>query len=101
MTAAYLKEHGWIADKTEQVVPYRFIKKDLFGFGDFLAFKPDLIGSVIVQATSRHNVQARVKKILSIKISQQWLKAGNGIVVFGWDRPDGRWRLKVVPVEVS
>ena len=35
-----LTEQGWTCSVVEQTIPYHFLKRDAFGFGDILAVSP-------------------------------------------------------------
>lgn len=64
---------------------------DLFGFGDVLSLdrKP---GSLMIQATSRGGVPARIRKLCGdpdpevLAAVVDWLLAGNRLVIWGWYR---------------
>ena len=58
-TVAWLEGKGFLVGKVERQTGK--IKRDLFGFGDFVALKGD--DTVLVQATSASNFASRVKKI--------------------------------------
>jgi hypothetical protein len=55
-----LEKRGYHAQVVEYRIPHSFITKDLYGFGDLLAFGTGEF--VIVQTTSRANMAARRKK---------------------------------------
>ena len=77
-------------------------RNDLFGFIDILAVGPD--GVLAVQATSRSNVAARIRKIEEHRNIGAVRDAGIRIEVHGWDQPGGphtRWRLRDVDVSLS
>ena len=59
LTVKALQEQGYIAGIVERRISSR-VKKDLFGFIDIIAIKGSV--TLAVQATSRSNVSARVKK---------------------------------------
>ncbi len=61
------------------------IRKDLFGFGDILAFGgngPDAF--LIVQATSFANLNARIAKATVIPEFDGWIAAGGFVEFHGW-----------------
>ncbi len=108
-TLKHLRESGWIADVTERWVSFGTpkpgkprkpgpsgVRKDLFGFGDVLAFKPDSPGVLIVQATSTANMSARVAKLLANDNARVWVSQPDRLLaVIGWRRYakalDGKW----------
>lgn len=111
-----LREHGWIADKVEQKLPIpgKTVTKDAFGFGDILAAHPTQ-GILLVQATSRPNVNARIQKVTALDILGAgkdhpvlkpnpvrlnlitWLHGGGRFEIWGWDRatPRGETRRRL------
>jgi hypothetical protein len=78
------RKRGWTAGVVERWIAAIQQRKDLFGFGDVLVLdgKP---GSLLIQATSQTNVSSRIRKVLSIAASWDWLRAGNRISVWGWE----------------
>lgn len=117
-----LRSMGFLADKVEQRLPIpggRPVTRDAFGFGDILACHPQG-GILLVQATSRPNVNHRVTKVTADQILGKskaqgnpalrpnpvrlnllaWLRAGGRFEVWGWDNgiPRGetrrRWRCR-------
>lgn len=117
-----LRADGYIATKVEQRIPIpggRPVTRDAFGFGDILACHPTK-GILLVQATSRPNVSARVTKATAPEIVGAskvapmtrenplrlnllaWLHAGGHFEVWGWYRyKKGRWARRIVRVEIS
>lgn len=74
----------------ERWIPGANIRKDLFGFIDILAI--DRCGNVLaVQATSKSNMAARVKKIGESELIDHVRKAGWSIEVWGWFKKENRW----------
>lgn len=113
-----LRDDNWIADKVEQRLPIPGAKfpttKDAFGFGDILAAHPQK-GILLVQATSRPNVNARIQKVTAADILGTsrakggppvlrqnpvrlklitWLHAGGRFEIWGWDRGTPRGETK-------
>jgi len=106
MTTDFCKKNGWLVDRTERWVPYQKITKDLFGFIDFVALRPDVQGVLAIQTTTFSNRLARVEKIRDAckEEAEQWLRCGNQIQVWGWRRPTKTlrtWKLAVVDVQLS
>lgn len=81
----WIRDQGYTADITEHWMHFAKRRKDLFGFIDIVAVKPDspLVG---IQATSRTNISARVRKIRSLDVHQVWLKSGCRLLVVGLPR---------------
>lgn len=75
-----MEAKGYKVFKTEYHVHGR--SHDLFGFCDCIALGDDEV--VCVQATSRSNVPARVKKIVEHENLDAVRKAGIRIIVQGW-----------------
>ena len=96
-----LRREGYLAEVVEHWVPYGNVRRDLFGFGDILAVHRS--GRVlIVQATTRPNVSARLKKARSRTELACWLSAGCAFEVHGWFKnSNGRWECKRVDVKVT
>lgn len=71
-TVAWLEARGYLVGKVERQTGK--IKRDLFGFGDFVALKGD--DTILVQATSASNFASRVHKIndaeLLSKVLETW-----------------------------
>lgn len=89
-----MTEGGYTVFKTEYHVHGR--SHDLFGFADALALKRD--ERVIVQATSRSNVPARVKKIVEHENLAIVREAGFRILVQGWywNAKNNAWNCREV-----
>ena len=110
-TLEELRRQNKIADKAEHWVsiagyPAGGVRKDLFGFIDILAIETDAI--VAIQATSRVNINARVRKIVGEcnTAAKAFLSAGGKIEVWGWEKRktmvDGRyWFADVVNVTLD
>lgn len=104
---AHARELGWLADVVERRIT-KILTKDLFGCIDLVALdgRPGVLG---IQATSRSNVSARVRKIQEEcwPAAEAWLLAGNRLEVWGWGKmkPRGekrpRWRLRRVIVTLE
>lgn len=92
-TKQYLESQGYVVEKTERWNAFSRTRNDLFGFGDYLAIKPNEI--VAVQSTSTSNFSARKKKILGLPSSSQWLAAGGKILLIGWSKnKSNRYEIK-------
>lgn len=84
--------------RTEHRIRYN-ITKDLFGFIDFVAVRPEHVGVLALQVTTFENRLDRLRKIAN-ETSQEalnWLRSGNQIEVWGWKRPNTKhkgWGLQ-------
>lgn len=92
----HLREQGYLADVVEKWIPQARKRKDLYGFIDILAIKDSEI--VGVQATSGSNVAHRVDKIINHENIGAVRKANIRILVHGWAKSKGRWKLREVDV---
>lgn len=74
------------------------VRKDLFEFIDIVAMTEN--GITAIQSTSDSNLQARVKKILSLTAALKWVQCNGIIQVWGWKKNKAnRWEPRVVGVE--
>ena len=80
----YLRKRGWRVAVTEHWNAFAHVRQDLFGFGDLLAVYPTE-KPMLVQTTTRGNMQARIEKILSLPSCIDVLRGGFVIAVHGWD----------------
>jgi len=97
----WLRDQGYTAEVVEKWNQYSRTRRDLFNFGDILAFLPDVIGCLMVQATTTPNISARLKKMEGIENVEKWKLAHNQVVVHGWAKRGERgkrkkWQLKIV-----
>ncbi len=94
-TLAELRRRGYLAQVVEHWVPGARVRRDLFGFIDVLAIKPDEV--LGVQACAGASVAARVAKIAEHENVGQVREAGVRIMVWGWRKNSaGRWVLREV-----
>lgn len=94
-TTDALKAAGWTVQIVEKWNPFAKVRQDLFGGIDILAIRQgETLG---VQATSKSNVSARVKKLHAEPRMKTWCEAGNLLEVWGWDGPD----LRVVEIKLK
>lgn len=91
-SVAYLRDRGWYADLAGGKRG-RF-SHDLFRVVDVVALKDE--DTLAVQVTSRGNIAPRVKKLEDSDALPYMRKAGWWVEVHGWDKLNGRWRVKVV-----
>lgn len=81
----YLRKLGYHAEVTEHWNSFTHKRKDLLGFGDIIAFNEK--ETLLIQATSRGNMNARLNKIVELPASWAWLaNPHRGIIVIGWKR---------------
>jgi hypothetical protein len=73
--------------------PYARVRQDLFGIIDVVAVGADIVG---VQATSGSNVSRRVQKLVDSPALPVLRKAGVRVLVHGWRKVRGRWRLREI-----
>ena len=94
-TLKEMRDRGYTCEVTERWNAFAKIRQDLFGLIDVLCLgNGEVIG---VQATSRSNVSARVKKIAEHENVAALRKAGIRILVMGWGKmANGRWECKEV-----
>ena len=85
-TLKWLRDQGYDADKVEQPWnPHSKVTRDLYGFGDVLAFRDSAV--VIVQVTSTDNLASRHEKVAASPIARRWLNipmAIRQIELHGW-----------------
>ena len=93
LSKQYLIDAGYTVDKVEHYDYFSKRRKDLFSFGDLLAFNENEI--IIIQTTSKSNMSARRKKIKSNPITKQWLNQTRKIHIHGWYKDKNKWVVKV------
>lgn len=94
-TLRLLREMGYQVEVVERWNPYSKTRQDLFGCIDLVAVREGfpVLG---VQATSRSNVSARVRKAEQEPRLTPWLASGATFEVWGWGRvQDERKRLRM------
>jgi hypothetical protein len=102
---AEMRSRGYVCDIVERWIPGANIKRDLFGFLDLLCvvadpdselFAKDPIIAVQVTSDNGGNVAARIRKIVDNVNVGPVRKAGIRVLVHGWRKVRGRWRLREV-----
>lgn len=83
LTADWLSTSGWKFDKAEHWNAFARVRKDLFGFADYVAVKKD-VGILAVQSTDASNHSTRKRKILSIDAAYEWVMSGGKILLISW-----------------
>ena len=104
-TLQQCRDEGYLVEVVERWVPFSQTRKDLFGFIDIVCLRGSSI--VGIQATSRSNVSARVKKIRNEcgDQLQAWTNAGGVVEVWGWGKmkkrdSDGKlWQVRIISVK--
>ncbi len=91
---AALRERGYLCQIVEHWNPWAKQRKDLFNIGDILAIREG--ETLLVQTTTRGNVQARVKKIAECEHLPAILRAGWKIEIHGWGKLKEGWTCKVI-----
>lgn len=93
ITRRWCERHGWLIGLVERYVSFSRTRHDLFGFIDYMAIGPD--GQTYgIQVTRRSVMAHRHRKIEASENLARVLAAGWRVEVWGWDKRDGRWRLK-------
>ncbi len=95
-STAQLIRLGYDVDDGERKIPGTQWTKDLFGFGDLIAFDADEI--LLVQYTARGDVSRRHKKIIASPIARRWINApGRAIEIWGWYDFEKYHRVRLTP----
>lgn len=92
LTIKHLKKRGYETAIVEHWNHFSCIRKDLFGFIDVVALGN--METLAVQTTSRSNMSARRRKILSLATHRRVIEAGWTVVIHGWAKKGNRWELK-------
>jgi hypothetical protein len=104
-TKELLKKMGYDVHIVERWNQFAGVRQDAFGFADILAFKPSVVGAMLVQCTSDANHAARRNKVEGIAVARRWLQAGNTIVVVSWRKKMqgriGRWVFRAEAATIS
>lgn len=97
LTMDYLHSQGYdLVQKVEVWNPWSRTRHDLFGCWDVLGVINGT--TVAIQVTSRGNMSSRIRKIAEAESTPHLRKAGWKLLVHGWDKHEGRHRLKEVDV---
>lgn len=104
MTLKHLRKLGCTVDVVERVVPYSFIRKDLFGIIDIIAIRSGVI--LGVQSTSGSCHTKRIQKALAEPRLLEWLRAGGKFEVWSWKKKGKRskrklWKLRVQRIRIN
>lgn len=96
-TLQRMRKNGFTVAVVERWNAHAKVRHDLFGFIDILALNGESI--IGIQATSRSNVSARVKKIQAEPRAMEWLNSGGKCYVWGWGKmANGRWEVREIEV---
>jgi hypothetical protein len=93
-----LRDSGFVVAVVEKWLPHVNRRRDLFGFADLLAVHRVERGVLLVQATTKANVAARLTKAKAKPELAVWLRNGGRFEVWGWYQDAGRWQVKRVEV---
>lgn len=108
VTLRELEAMGYRTAKVEYWSPFpkpHGKRHDLFNCIDALGVHPEQHHTIGVQATSRSNSLARLKKIMYDEIvfpqAKDWLAAGNRLEVWGIDKYKNRARILIIRLEID
>lgn len=104
-TLTYLRKQGYMVGIVEKYNRFAHVRQDLFNFIDLVAVLPGEKGCLAVQATAGYgDVNRRVEKIRDLPLvelsgkkrhrAKVWLRAGNRILVIGWNKKGARGKRK-------
>lgn len=97
LTIDYLWSQGFnLVQKVETWNHFARKRNDLFGCWDVLAIKDG--ETVAIQVTSRGNMSSRAKKIAESESTPHLRKANWKLIIHGWDKHEGKYRLKEVDI---
>ena len=100
----WLEKQGYVVADTEKTIqwPGGMVKRDLFGFGDILAFLPGQLNSMLmVNATDETSVAHKITAAQTRPSKElvEWVHSGYKTQIHGWLRPTTtikKWRLRRV-----
>ena len=104
-TLAFLKKNGWQAGVVERTIHGRIggkrivFKRDLFGYGDILAWHPGIPGELLVQACMTGDASRRMTKALANGAGDR-VRPGRMFCVMGWGKYGDRGERKLWHVRV-
>ena len=88
-----LRSEGYIVEVVERWDSFSRRRHDLFGFIDILAVGKGLTRAI--QVTSRDNMSSRRKKMQEAPELAALAEAGWFVELWGYDKPNRLWRLKI------
>lgn len=93
-TLKLMRKRGYHVEVVERWIPGANIRRDFAGVIDVLCLGDgEIVG---VQATSRSNVAARVRKIRDAEHTPALRRAGIRILVHGWAKVGRLWTVREV-----
>jgi len=94
------RRQGMTAAVVEHWNPHARIRQDLFGCIDVLACGSQ--GVLGIQATTKPNARARMRKALAEPRLEAWLASGAAFEVWGWHSPKPRrWDCVRMPLTLD
>jgi hypothetical protein len=82
----FWRDQGYVVVRVEYWNPFARVRKDFGGFADLIVFSARALPAIwAVQVTTRPNILARLKKIKQNAAAREWVRAGLGLVIQGWD----------------
>ena len=93
-TLKYFRDRGYVADVVECYNSFSKHRKDFIEIIDIIVFKDKVIG---IQATTKGNARARLKKAKESGHLHAWLKVA-GFWVMGWYKEGNRWRVAITEI---
>ena len=94
ISLALLRKEGYTAQVVEYWNVFGRVRVDLFHIIDILAIKAGVFGVLGIQATSKSNISARLKKASTNKHLLTWYKSGNNFEVWGTYKKNGKWEIE-------
>lgn len=91
-TVRALRAGGWVCDNA--VIKRGRFSGDYLGIIDVVAFRPGEV--LLVQATSKPNVAARITKVIQHPNTPLALQAGARIEVWGWSKDKDEPRVEEI-----
>jgi hypothetical protein len=82
----YMHRLGWVCDRTEHWIPYSNRRKDLYGFGDWVAYHVGKKAFAIGQSTTTAHMSERRLKIFESPHFHDLKRSGVQIILHGWGK---------------
>ena len=92
-TLKLLRAEGWTVAIVEKTIPHSFIKQDMGGFADIVAWAPGR-GILAIQATDGTSVSKRLAKIDALATAKSWCLSPARLEVWGWRKVGARGKRK-------
>lgn len=88
---AWMRDQGYAIEKVEMPWnPYTRKRKDFAGFADSIAFHPEKMEVVAVQAASEGTFEAHRRKILAAPLFPVWISSGGKVLLVEWRKRKAR-----------